>query len=132
VALVPGLQRGRPEPGHCFADPDLRAAEAATNALGLPLPHSGNFADVYQLRSPAGRSWAVKCFTRQVPDLRDRYRAVSAHLAAARLPFTVDFEYLEQGPSLPAGPRLLCNVDAPREEICRRAAERNYRGQRAH
>jgi hypothetical protein len=83
---------------HCFADPDLQSAQADTNALGLPLPHSGNFADVYQLRSPAaGRSWAVKCFTRQVPGLRDRYRAVSAHLAAARLPFTVDFDYLEQG-----------------------------------
>ncbi len=84
-------------PAHCFADPDLQAAQAATNALGLPMPRSGNFADVYQLRSPAGRSWAVKCFTRRVSGLRDRYRAVSAHLAAARLPFTVDFEYLEQG-----------------------------------
>jgi regulation of enolase protein 1 (concanavalin A-like superfamily) len=85
-------------PGQCFADPDLRGAAAVSTALGLPLPHSGNFADVYQLRCPAtGRSWAVKCFTRQVSGLRDRYRAVSEHLAAARLGVTVEFRYLEQG-----------------------------------
>ena len=38
-----------------FADPDLRRGEAATNALGLPMPYSGNFADVYQVRCPDGR-----------------------------------------------------------------------------
>jgi hypothetical protein len=25
-------------PGHCFADPDLRAGAAVTNAQGLPIP----------------------------------------------------------------------------------------------
>ena len=33
-----------------FADPDLRRGEAVANALGLPMPYSGNFADVYQVR----------------------------------------------------------------------------------
>jgi hypothetical protein len=33
-------------------------------------------------------------------------------------------------PSLAAGPRLLVNVDALREALERRAAERNYHGQR--
>ncbi len=37
-----------------FADPDLRRGEAACNALGLPMPYSGNFADVYQVRCPDG------------------------------------------------------------------------------
>jgi hypothetical protein len=36
------------DPGASFGDPELRAAEAVTNALGLPMPCSGNFADVYQ------------------------------------------------------------------------------------
>jgi formylglycine-generating enzyme required for sulfatase activity len=83
-------------PALCFADEELRAGEAVTNALGLPMPRSGTFADVYEVRSAAGR-WAVKCFTRAVPAQRERYAAISAHLRQARLPFTVDFQYLEQG-----------------------------------
>ena len=41
--------------------------------------------------------WAVKCFTREVLGLRGRYQAISEHLAAAQLSFTVDFQYREQG-----------------------------------
>ena len=71
-----------------FADAELRQGEAKTNTLGLPAPCSGNFADVYQVQSGTG-SWAVKCFTRQVPGLRERYAAISAHLRQARLPFAL-------------------------------------------
>jgi len=86
------------DPGASFGDPDLRAAEPVTNALGLPLPCSGNFADVYHLRQPAtAASWAVKCFTRSVPGRQERYHEISRHLRRARLPFTIDFAYLEDG-----------------------------------
>jgi WD40 repeat protein len=84
-------------PRTSFADPELRLGQAAANALGIPMPRSGNFADVYEFRCPGGARWAVKCFTREVPGLRDRYALISDHLRAARLPFTVDFHYLEQG-----------------------------------
>ncbi len=80
-----------------FADPELRCGEAVANALGLPMPYSGNFADVYQVRCPDGSRWAVKCFTRQAEGLRERYQEISRHLRQAKLPFTVDFTYLEQG-----------------------------------
>ncbi len=80
-----------------FADPALRRGEAVCNALGIPMPYSGNFADVYQVRCPDGSRWAVKCFTREALGLRDRYQEISAHLQKAKLPFTVDFTYLEQG-----------------------------------
>ncbi len=84
-------------PAGNFADPDLRRGEAATNALGIPMPYSGNFADVYQVRCPDGSRWAVKCFTREAPGLRERYAEISKHLRRANLPFMVDFTYLEQG-----------------------------------
>jgi hypothetical protein len=84
-------------PATCFADADLRAGTAAVNAFGVPMPCSGNFADVYQVRHPGGGRWAVKCFTRETPGLRDRYQEISQHLGRAKLPFTVDFTYLEQG-----------------------------------
>ncbi len=85
-------------PGLCFGDPDLRAAEPVTNALGLPVPCSGSFADVYHLSHPAsGVSWAVKCFTRPVPGRQERYHEISRHLRRARFPFTVEFTYLAEG-----------------------------------
>jgi hypothetical protein len=83
-------------PATHFADPDLRQGRAAANALGLPMPCSGNFADVYHLSCPGGE-WAVKCFTRQVPGLRERYAAISEHLQRAGPAFMVDFEYLPDG-----------------------------------
>jgi formylglycine-generating enzyme required for sulfatase activity len=84
-------------PAAHFADPDLRRGEAVCNALGLPMPCAGNFADVYQVRCPDGSRWAVKCFTREIAGLKERYRAVSAYLKQFNLPFMVDFTYLEQG-----------------------------------
>ncbi len=81
-----------------FRDPDLKSATAATNSLGLPQVFAGNFADVYELQSPGGeRNWAVKCFTKKVTGLRERYREISRHLEQAHLPLTVGFEYLEEG-----------------------------------
>jgi WD40 repeat protein len=84
------------DPAASFGDADLKQGQAATNALGIPMPRSGNFADVYEVTTPRGK-WAVKCFTRQIPGLRERYREVSAYLKQTPLPFMVEFTYLEQG-----------------------------------
>ncbi len=84
-------------PATHFADADLRSGQAVTNALGIPQPCSGNFADVYHVRRPDGLHWAVKCFTREAVGLRERYQEISRHLRQTRLPFMVDFTYLEQG-----------------------------------
>jgi hypothetical protein len=83
-------------PGLVFRDDDLRRGQPALNALGLPQPRSGNFADVYEIRGP-GQSWAVKCFTRAVPDLERRYQAVSDFLKRANLSVMVEFRYLNDG-----------------------------------
>jgi hypothetical protein len=85
-------------PSTCFADPELNRGEPATNALGLPVPCSGSFADVYRVTCPASRrTWAVKCFTREIPGLRERYQQISLHLQQVKLPFLVDFTFLDQG-----------------------------------
>ena len=97
LANLARLQRSGSEPRSSFSDPELRAGTVAVNALGLPLPRSGNFADVYEFTCPGNARWAVKCFTRQVAGLRERYAEVSRHLHEARLPFAVDFQYLDQG-----------------------------------
>ena len=84
-------------PGSSFADPELRDGHPIVNALGLPMPRSGNFADVYEFQGASDSRWAIKCFTREVPGLQERYEAISKHLRQASLPFTVDFTYLQQG-----------------------------------
>ncbi len=85
------------DPRGNFSDAELRAGEAVANALGIPMPRSGNFADVYEVRCPSGARWAVKCFTREVHGLRERYAEISDYLRQVNLPFMVDFQYLEEG-----------------------------------
>ena len=85
-------------PSSCFADPELARGEAASDMLmGLPLMYAGNFASVFKMTCPGGQVWAVKCFTRQVADLRDRYRQISDHLDRQRRKFAVEFVYLPEG-----------------------------------
>lgn len=84
-------------PGLAFSDPDLAAGSIDVGPLGVPLPRSGGFADVYRIHGADGRDWAVKCFTRPVPGLQDRYAAIDHYLAQAALPFCVGFSYLPEG-----------------------------------
>jgi len=86
-------------PQQCFADSELRSGSPQLSPLGLPRPITRNFASVYRVHC-AKRDWAVRCFWREFSDLQTRYSAISAHLAASRLPYTVGFEYLPRGISV--------------------------------
>jgi WD40 repeat protein len=80
-----------------FADPTLKSGAVVVNALGLPVPRSGNFADVYEFKGGDGKTWALKCFTRKVAGLQDRYAKIDEHIGKANFPFTVGFNYLAEG-----------------------------------
>jgi|GEM_PF-3246421 pimeloyl-ACP methyl ester carboxylesterase len=84
-------------PQLCFRDADLRQGQAVGDLFGLPRPHSGNFADVYQIRGADGQNWAVKCFTRPVPGLQARYHAISEQLRQTQRAFMVEFHFLNEG-----------------------------------
>jgi hypothetical protein len=83
-------------PAQCFADPELRQGTTVTGPGGLPIPCAGNFADVDAVQTP-GRKWAVKCFTRQIPGIRERYIEISKYLQQVQLPFLVEFQFQDQG-----------------------------------
>ena len=78
-----------------FGETELRQGKPRLSPMGLPIVMSGNFADVYPVECPTNRVYAVKCFTREVPGQRDRYREISAYLQQVKLPFTVEFSYLD-------------------------------------
>jgi hypothetical protein len=85
----------------CFEDPRLRGAVPDAGKLG-PKAISGGFASVFGLTAARGRRYAVKCFTREIPDQEERYQAVSAHLGgipAARLsqPWKMEFDFVRRG-----------------------------------
>lgn len=83
-------------PAAAFTDPQLQDAELEENVLGLPRAVTGAYAVVFPLQT-RGAKWAVKCFLTDVRDQKDRYRAVSGHLSAVRLPYTAAFEYQTDG-----------------------------------
>lgn len=84
-------------PHLAFSDADLSGASVELTKMGLPRPISGNFATVFRVTTADRKSWAVKCFTRQVDDRLDRYRAVSAAVQSLNAPFLVGFEFVEAG-----------------------------------
>ena len=82
-------------PHLCFRDGDLVSAQLERLSFNaMPKVWTGNFAQVYQLKGPAGR-WAVKCFTRPVPDIRARYAAIAAALVRSRVRCFVDFRLID-------------------------------------
>lgn len=79
-----------------FDDPELKTGTPETTSLGLPRPITGGFASVYRMHC-GQRDWAVRCFLREFTDQQQRYGAISKHLSAAKLPYTVSFDFLPQG-----------------------------------
>ncbi|GCD42243.1 hypothetical protein [Streptomyces paromomycinus] len=84
----------------CFQHPELKGARTELTKLGLPRAVSGAFASVFSLTSAvSGQRYAVKCFTRHVPDQEQRYEAISSRLALLdpvelSQPWKLGFEYL--------------------------------------
>ena len=80
-----------------FQDPALRRGAPVLNQFGMPKAIGGNFASVFTIDGTDGNRWAVKCFTRPVPDLSVRYEQVSKALNRVSSPWKVEFRYLQDG-----------------------------------
>lgn len=83
-------------PSFAFSDPALQNAKYETDTWGLPKPFSGGFTTTYHFSSkPLNAAWAVRCFTRNVPGLQERYRAIEG--VTKRFPFLVNTECQNNG-----------------------------------
>src|SRR5215510_6492864 len=93
---VSDYQEAVQAPRLCFFDDELKGGSPVLTKLGLPRPISGGNASVYQIRS-GRREFAVRCFLRDVPELRQRYAAIDRHLRDSKLRASVTFEYQQEG-----------------------------------
>lgn len=84
------------DPASAFVDPALRLATVESDVFGLPRPRSGRMASVYRVFDD-DRTWAVRCFNFGSDERVDRYRAISDFLSRHPNPYTVGFEYCEDG-----------------------------------
>src|SRR5436309_9289377 len=83
-------------PGNSFIDPDLKQGAVAENTLGLPLVMSGGFALTYAVTTPRRKS-AVRCFHREIPEVQQKYAAISNKLRALANECFVDFDFQQAG-----------------------------------
>jgi hypothetical protein len=89
-------------PSVYFADPEVKRRQVQTDALGLPEVLSGGFAFTYRFTGNGG-DIAVRCFHREIPELFERYRSISAFLASRGSRFFVDFAFTERGVVIAGG-----------------------------
>jgi len=83
-------------PDLCFSDTDLRKGTPVMGVFGLPKVISGGFAGVFQVRR-GNKSYAARCFLRDVQDIEKRYKVIHGFLRRKRIPYFVKFQYIEQG-----------------------------------
>ena len=83
-------------PQQCFEAHDLAQGTTGVTRMGTPLVYSGNFACVFKVAT-AGGDVAVRCFTREVRDRRERYGHLSDYLTGVKPESFVGFEYVERG-----------------------------------
>ena len=89
-------------PATAFADPELAAGNLATSKLGLPIVLGGGFALTYTVTAKA-RKFAVRCFHRFVPDLKQRYAQISDAVSGLKSDHFVSFEYQREGVRVSSG-----------------------------
>jgi hypothetical protein len=80
-----------------FPDPVLASGRVDCNGFGIPRALGGGFAITYRLVTPGSRTYAVRCFHKESPNLQNRYQSIHNYLGRRRLRPFVEFEYQHNG-----------------------------------
>lgn len=83
-------------PDLCFQDKDLKNGETVPGVFGLPKVISGGFAGVFQVKKN-GKSYAARCFLKDVEDIETRYKAIYDFFHRKRIKCIIKFQYIDQG-----------------------------------
>jgi hypothetical protein len=71
--------------------------------MGLPKVISGNFASVFPMTAASGHRYAVKCFTREVPNQLQRYMLISKYLDVIKPWWATEFQFISDGIQVDSG-----------------------------
>ena len=77
-----------------FCDKALKGEQPLEDAIGLPLMFTGKSATVFQMKR-GNQAWAVKCFTRPVRRMDERYRKIIETIEKAGASCLISCEYRE-------------------------------------
>jgi hypothetical protein len=83
-------------PRTAFGDRELQGGTPEVDQFGIPKPYSGGFTATFHLLNQS-RDWAVRCFTRAISDLQQRYAAIDRFLERNTEGFLVETFYLSEG-----------------------------------
>ncbi len=83
-------------PRTAFSDNELQGGTPEADQFGIPKPYSGGFTATFHLLNKS-RDWAVRCFTRAISDLQQRYAAIDRFLERNTERFLVETFYLSEG-----------------------------------
>ena len=83
-------------PRVAFRDPRLQAATIEKNEQNQPRPWAGAFAVVYKGLDPERGPFALRIFTTESSERRERYDQISAYLKGRKLKCLVDFDYCDR------------------------------------
>ncbi|MCG9132820.1 tetratricopeptide repeat protein [Candidatus Poribacteria bacterium] len=76
--------------------PKLRMGKPLRSSTNQLLVYSGGFSTVFPIKV-ATDTYALRCWTRDIGDAKNRYEKIDAYLKQVRLPYFVDFEYVSDG-----------------------------------
>ena len=84
-------------PRLAFRDSELQGCRIEKDRRNQPRPWSGAFAVVYKgMSSDGSKAFAVRVFTTESPERRERYDRISDYLRTRRLKCLVDFEFRDR------------------------------------
>jgi hypothetical protein len=83
-------------PRVAFRDAQLQRCAIEKNDRNQPRPWAGQFAVVYKGIDPDRGPFAIRIFTTESPERRERYDLISAYLKGRKLKCLVDFEYRDR------------------------------------
>jgi hypothetical protein len=83
-------------PLYSFMDNELKSSTIRTNGLGLPIVLSGGLAYTYSA-STKTKTFAVRCFQREIPAIEQKYKHISRAIAALNSHYFVGFSFQRAG-----------------------------------
>ena len=86
----------RDYPHVSLQDPKLKAGKPRRGKDSFVVSDTGAFSIVFPIDT-VSNPFALRCWVKDVSNVKDQYEKISAYLQQVRLPYFVDFEYVPQG-----------------------------------